>query len=160
MNGEEGGRPVMLLRPWRRGLPKETPISWEVQPCYKWVEWNRRGWLGKPAGDPYPQDKTVVIGNNDGGTGVMTNTVAVYVGTKTNTGSEVDKAGLTNGVVKFVTVTGNTKEITNNTPRATAITNGTRFTLSDVGDHVLASRRWRVESARSSSVLLCDNRSA
>ncbi|MEO7098521.1 MAG: hypothetical protein ABI162_04105, partial [Luteolibacter sp.] len=29
---------------------------------------------------PFAQDKTIVIGNNDGGTGIMTNAVAVYVG--------------------------------------------------------------------------------
>ena len=80
--------------------------------------------------NPYPQDKTVVIGNNDGGTGIMTNSVAVYVGTKTNTGTEADKAGLTNGVIKFVNVTGNAVEITNTTTRTTGITSGAAFTLS------------------------------
>ncbi|MEI8021591.1 MAG: hypothetical protein WCH39_25500 [Schlesneria sp.] len=80
--------------------------------------------------NPYPQNKTVVIGNNDGGTGIMNNALAVYVGTKTNTGTEIDKAGLTNGTMKFVNVTGNTAEVVNTTTRATNITNGTRFTLS------------------------------
>ena len=80
--------------------------------------------------NPYPQDKTVVIGDSDGGTGIMTNAVAVYVGTKQTTGSEVDKAGLTNGTLKFVNVTGNPVEIVNTTTRATNITSGTRFTLS------------------------------
>lgn len=37
--------------------------------------------------NPFAQDKTIVIGNNDGGTGIMINAVAVYVGTKTNTGT-------------------------------------------------------------------------
>jgi hypothetical protein len=32
--------------------------------------------------NPFPQDKTVVVGDSDGGTGIMTNAVAVYVGTK------------------------------------------------------------------------------
>ncbi|MEI6713163.1 MAG: esterase-like activity of phytase family protein [Verrucomicrobiota bacterium] len=90
------------------------------------------GWENLVA-NPYAQDKTVVAATNDGGTSVMSNTVGVYVGTKTNTGSEADKAGLTNGAIKFVTVTGNPKEITNTTTRATSITNGTRFTLSGVG---------------------------
>src|SRR5262249_50660257 len=45
--------------------------------------------------NPYSQAKTVVIGDSDGGTGIMTNALAVYVGTKTNSGSEADKAGLT-----------------------------------------------------------------
>jgi hypothetical protein len=80
--------------------------------------------------NPFEQDKTVVIGNNDGGTGIENNTVAVYVGTKTNTGSEVDKAGLTNGTLSFINVTGNPVEITNTTSRATNITSGTAFTLS------------------------------
>jgi phosphodiesterase/alkaline phosphatase D-like protein len=78
----------------------------------------------------YAQDKTVVIGDNDGGTGIMTGSVAVYVGTKTNTGSDADKAGLTNGALKFVSVAGNAAEITDATTRATGITSGTRFSLS------------------------------
>jgi hypothetical protein len=78
----------------------------------------------------FPQEKTVVIGNNDGGTGIMTNAVAVYVGTKQVNGSEADKAGLTNGLLKFVNVTGNAVEIVDAATRATNIVNGTRFTLS------------------------------
>ncbi len=80
--------------------------------------------------NPYAQDKTIVIGNNDGGTGIMNNAVAVYVGTKQSTGTEVDKAGLTNGILKFISVAGNSAEIANATTRATNITSGTRFTLS------------------------------
>ncbi|MEY2890785.1 MAG: hypothetical protein RJA98_693 [Pseudomonadota bacterium] len=87
------------------------------------------GWENALA-NPYAQDKTIVIGNNDGGTGIMNNSVAVYVGTKTNTGSDVDRAGLTNGVLKFINVDGNTAEIANATTRATNIANGTHFSLS------------------------------
>lgn len=79
---------------------------------------------------PYAQDKTIVIGNNDGGTGIMSNALAVYVGMKQSTGSEVDKAGLTNGTLKFVLVANNPVEIVNTTTRATNITSGTRFSLS------------------------------
>jgi hypothetical protein len=79
---------------------------------------------------PFVQDKTVVIGTNDGGFGIMNNSVAVYVGTKTNTGTEVDKAGLNNGTLKFINVAGNTAEIVNTTTRTTNITSGTAFTLS------------------------------
>ncbi|MEI9807470.1 MAG: hypothetical protein WDO16_06050 [Bacteroidota bacterium] len=60
----------------------------------------------------------------------MANAVSVYVGTKTNTGTEVDKAGLTNGILSFINVTGNPVEIVNASTRATNITNGTSFTLS------------------------------
>jgi phosphodiesterase/alkaline phosphatase D-like protein len=80
--------------------------------------------------NPFPQLKTVVVSDSDGGTGIMTNAVSVYVGTKTNTGSAVDRAGLTNGTAKFVNVVGNPVEIVNATTRATNITSGTRFTLS------------------------------
>ncbi len=92
------------------------------------------GWGGweNVVASPYPQDKTVVVAPSDGGTAATphNNSVVVYVGTKTNTGSEVDKAGLTNGVLRFVNVTGNPVEIVNSTTRATNITSGTAFTLS------------------------------
>ena len=80
--------------------------------------------------NPYAQDKTIVIGNNDGGSGVMAGALAVYVGTKQSTGTDADKAGLTNGVLKFINVTGNPAEITDATTRATNISSGTAFTLS------------------------------
>lgn len=87
------------------------------------------GWENVVA-NPFAQDKTVVIANNDGGSGIMSNSVSLYVGTKTNSGTEVDKAGLTNGTIKFVNVAGNVAEITNTTSRTTGITSGTSFTLS------------------------------
>ena len=80
--------------------------------------------------NPFPQDKTIVMGTSDGGTGIMTNAVAVYVGTKGTTGTVADKAGLTNGTLKFISVAGNPVEITNNTTRTTGIVSGTRFSLS------------------------------
>ena len=64
---------------------------------------------------PFAQDKTVVIGTSDGGTGIMTNAVVVYVGTKQTTGSDVDKAGLTNGTAKLINVAGNAFEIADDT---------------------------------------------
>ncbi len=87
------------------------------------------GWENLLA-NPVAQDKTVVIGTNDGGTGIMNNTVSVYVGTKLATGTDADKAGLTNGTLKFVNVAGSVAEITNTTTRATGIASGTRFSLS------------------------------
>ena len=87
------------------------------------------GWENLLA-SPFAQDKTVVIGNNDGGSGLLSGALAVYIGTKTSSGSEADKAGLTNGALKFVSVAGNSSEIVNTTSRATNITTGTRFTLS------------------------------
>src|SRR5262245_10188949 len=80
--------------------------------------------------NPFPQLKTVVITDSDGGTGIMTNALSGYVATKTSTGTEVEKAGLMNGTLKFINVTGNSAEIVNGATRATNITSGTRFTLS------------------------------
>jgi len=80
--------------------------------------------------NPHPQDKTVVIGSNDGGTGVMKDSVVVYVGTKTKTGSEIDKAGLSNGASKFVHIDGVLNEIGDPVTRRSAIVSGSRFNLS------------------------------
>jgi len=79
--------------------------------------------------NPIASKQTIVMGNNDGGTGIMNNSVMMYVGTKTTSGSEVDKAGLTNGSIGFVNVTGVTAEINNTTTRATSITSGMSFTI-------------------------------
>lgn len=78
---------------------------------------------------PFAQDKTVVVGLNDGGTNEMDNRVTVYVGQKQSTGNEIERAGLFNGTSYFVNVIGNPVEIVNSTTRATNITSGTRFTL-------------------------------
>jgi VCBS repeat-containing protein len=86
----------------------------------------------------FAQDKTVVIGNNDGGTGLLNNAVVVYQGTKTNSGSEADKAGLNNGTLKFVSVAGISAEISDATTQATAITSGTRFSLSTTASTTFA----------------------
>lgn len=87
---------------------------------------------------PFAQDATVVIGTNDGGTGIMNGSVSVYVGTKQSTGTEVEKAGLMNGTLTFISVAGNPVEITNNTTRATGITSGTRFSLSPTASTVFS----------------------
>jgi len=96
---------------------------------------NGSGLAGTPSwenllANPFAQDKTVVIGNNDGGSGVMSGALAVYVGTKQSTGTDADRAGLTNGALKFISITGNPTEIADATTRATTITSGTAFTLS------------------------------
>jgi len=83
--------------------------------------------------NPFPQNKTLVVIDNDGGTANVNNKVLLYIGTKTNTGTEVDKAGLTNGTVKFIAVAGSPAEIVDTTTRATNIVSGTAFTLSSTG---------------------------
>jgi hypothetical protein len=52
--------------------------------------------------NPSTGDRTVVLGQADGGT----QNVYVYAGTKQSTGTPVEKAGLTNGVRKSIAVTG------------------------------------------------------
>lgn len=131
LNGEEGG-----ATGWARG---HVATGADAGKSYVLGKFNLStngsglpgvgGWENILA-NPFPQDKTVVIGTNDGGTEIMTNSVAVYVGTKTSSGSEVDRAGLTNGTLKFVVVTGNPVEITSSANRTTNITSGTPFTLS------------------------------
>ncbi|MEW6306962.1 MAG: immunoglobulin domain-containing protein [Verrucomicrobiota bacterium] len=75
---------------------------------------------------PYMQDKTIVVGLDDDGT--TDSQVYIYIGTKGTTGSDVEKAGLLNGTLYGVAVTGLAQE--------TAVTTGgTRnFTLANLGD--------------------------
>jgi hypothetical protein len=70
-----------------------------------WAANANTGWENFLA-NPYSGDKTVVIGNADGGT----NGVYVYVGTKTNVGNDVEKAGLIGGTLYRVAVLGNAAE--------------------------------------------------
>ena len=59
----------------------------QVQPEHQRLGADRRRRLGERARQSVSQDKTVVVANSDGGTGIMTNAVAVYVGTKQTTGT-------------------------------------------------------------------------
>ena len=68
--------------------------------------------------------KTVVVGTDDATPGQ----VYVYVGTKTNTGNEIEKAGLSNGKLYGVAVQGLTTEVSGSFPIA-----NTKFTLVDLG---------------------------
>jgi hypothetical protein len=131
MHGEEGGATGYQLASVASGANKgKTYVLGKFN-----LTTNGSGLTGVGAwenalANSFGQDKTIVIGNNDGGTGIMNNSVSVYVGTKTNSGTEADKAGLTNGTLKFINVTGNAVEIADAATRATNITSGTAFTLS------------------------------
>ena len=72
--------------------------------------------------NPFAQDKTIVASTDDPGSGGQ---VYVYVGTKTNTGSEVEKAGLVGGNLYGVVVSGLPAEANNTTavPRAFSLFN-------------------------------------
>ncbi len=73
---------------------------------------------------PVQADKTVVVGLDDSTPGQ----VYVYVGTKVSTGTEIDKAGLTNGRVYGISVKDLPSEIS-----ATAPAPNTEFTMVDLG---------------------------
>lgn len=134
MHGEEGG-----ATGWQQGTVVTGVDAGKSYVLGKFnLTTNGSGLTGVGAwenalANPFAQDKTVVIGNNDGGTGIMSNTLTVYVGTKTNSGTAVDKAGLTNGTQKFVNVAGMSLEVPAGrgatTPLNTPLQNAA-FTLS------------------------------
>jgi RTX calcium-binding nonapeptide repeat (4 copies) len=131
LNGEEAGGSGYALATIATGTQKgDTYILGKFNLSTNGSGLNGVGGWENALANPFAQNKTIVIGNNDGGTGIMNRSVAVYVGTKQSIGTEVDKAGLTNGVTKFINISGSTTEIVNSTTRATNIANGTAFTLS------------------------------
>jgi len=81
---------------------------------------------------PFAQDKTIVAGLDDSARTFSTegsaapSEVYFYIGNKTNTGTAVERAGLTNGLKFGMKVTGKLNE--------TQIVNGDRFTLANLGD--------------------------
>lgn len=138
LNGEEGGVNGYAVATVATGANKgNSYILGKMNPSTNGSGINAVGGWENLLANPVAQDKTIVIGNNDGGTNQLSNALAVYIGTKTNTGSDVDRAGLTNGVTKFIHVTGYDDgtpaidEINNPTTRTTGIADGTEFTLSD-----------------------------
>jgi Bacterial protein of unknown function (DUF839) len=111
LNGEEGDPG----RGWAHGL---DGTSWELPRIGK------QAWENLVA-SPASGAKTVVIGTDDTSPNGQ---VYVYVGTKTNAGSPIDRAGLTNGTLYGVKVPGTTAEV-----NATPIPAGP-FELASLGD--------------------------
>jgi hypothetical protein len=111
LNGEETGNEG---RPMAHGM---DGTSWEL-PRLGNASWENL------LASPFAQAKTIVVGTDDSTPGQ----VYVYVGTKSNSGSNVDKAGLTNGTLYGVAVTSFPTE-----PSATGIPTGP-FTLASLGN--------------------------
>ncbi|MEO6730926.1 MAG: esterase-like activity of phytase family protein [Ferruginibacter sp.] len=115
MNGEEAGAEGRVFGHILTGA--NAGISYEL-PYLGKFSWENA------VPNPAAGNKTVVAGLDDATGGQ----VYFYVGTKTNTGSEIEKAGLGNGKLFGVKVTGFASEATPPLPTA-----GTRFTLFDLG---------------------------
>jgi hypothetical protein len=112
MDGEEAGAEGRAFAHSLDGTSYELPrlgkFSWENS-------------LANPAAG----DQTIVAGTDDATPGQ----VYIYVGSKTASGSPVDKAGLTNGSLWGVKVDGFPLEAAD-----TGIPSGTRFTLAGLGN--------------------------
>ena len=113
LNGEETGAEgrgfAHLMNGTSYQLPRLGRFSWE-----------------NSVANPGSGDKTIVAGTDDSTPGGQ---VYIYVGTKTNTGSSIDKAGLTNGNLYGVKVNGVGLE-----DRANGIASGTGFSLFNLGN--------------------------
>ena len=116
MNGEESGAEGRAFAHVVTG--SEAGTTYELPKMGKYSFENS-------VANPFTGDKTVVVGTDDATPGQ----VYVYIGTKTNTGNEIEKAGLTNGKLFGVAVTGLTTEASTSIPAA-----NTAFTLADLGN--------------------------
>lgn len=116
MNGEETGAEGRAMAHIASG--PDAGSSYEL-PRFGKASWENYVAHG------FESDSTIAIGMDDATPGQ----VYVYVGAKTNTGSEIEKAGLTNGKLFGVAVSGLVAESGTSVP-----TPGTAFSLVDLGD--------------------------
>jgi hypothetical protein len=116
MNGEESGNEGRAFGHIVTGLSGGT--SYELPALGKFSRENS-------VACPVSADKTIVAGLDDSTPGQ----VYFYIGTKTNSGSDVEKAGLTNGKLFGVTVSNYIAETDGAMPAP-----NTAFTLFDLGD--------------------------
>ena len=116
MNGEESGDEGRAMAHIITG--PNTGTSWELPYLGKFSHENS-------VANPATGDKTVVAGLDDAGGGQ----VYFYIGIKTNAGNEIERAGLTNGNLYSIAVSGMSTEISGNIPAA-----GTSFTMINLGD--------------------------
>ena len=95
MNGEENGPNGRAFAHIASGPNKGTSYELPRHGDYSWEN---------SVASPFPQLKTVVIGADDATPGNL----YIYVGTKTDAGSDVDRAGLTNGKLYAIAMSGTT----------------------------------------------------
>jgi hypothetical protein len=116
MNGEENGSEGRALAHIATGVNAGT--TYELPALGKLSFENS-------VASPASGDKTVVAGTDDSTPGQ----VYIYIGNKTATGNEIEKAGLTNGKLFGVSVAGLFTETSSSVPSP-----GTTFSLIDLGD--------------------------
>ena len=116
MNGEESGNEGRAMAHIITGPNGGT--SWELPRLGKFSHENS-------VANPATGNKTVVAGMDDATPGQ----VYFYIGDKTNTGNEIEKAGLTNGTLYSIAVSGMLTE-TNAAPPAS----GASFTMISLGN--------------------------
>ncbi len=112
MDGEEAGAEGRAFAHLMNGTSYELP---------RLGKFSRENSLANPESG----DKTVVVGTDDSNGGQ----IYIYVGKKTNSGSPIERAGLTNGTLYGVAVSGFPAEIA-----ASGIPSGSAFTLASLGN--------------------------
>jgi len=115
MNGEESG-------PESRGFA-HIVTGPEARTTYELPYLGKFSWENAVA-NPATGDKTVVVGTDDTGGGQ----VYFYIGNKTNTGNEIEKAGLSNGNLYAPVINGYSSETD-----ATIPVPGTSFSMANFG---------------------------
>jgi len=115
LNGEESGVEGRAFAHILTGVNTGTTYELPYLGKYSWEN---------AVASPYMSNKTVVAGLDD----VTGGQVYFYIGTKSNSGNEVDKAGLTNGKLYGVAVNGLLSEVSTSFPTA-----NTAFRLADLG---------------------------
>jgi Bacterial protein of unknown function (DUF839) len=116
MNGEESGTEGRAFAHIATGA--SAGQSWELPYLGKF------SWENSVA-SPVASNKTIVAGLDDSGGGQ----VYFYIGDKTDTGTDIDKAGLNNGLLYGLAVSGLPAELNGSVPTA-----GTRFSLANLGN--------------------------
>ncbi|RYD83604.1 MAG: choice-of-anchor D domain-containing protein [Sphingobacteriales bacterium] len=116
MDGEESGTEGRAFGHIVTGLNGGTSYELPYLGKFSWEN---------SVANPYESDKTVVAGTDDAGGGQ----IYIYIGEKSTTGNEIEKAGLSGGKLYGLKVTGYSTETS-----ATIPTAGSAFTLADLGN--------------------------
>ncbi|MEG3437597.1 alkaline phosphatase PhoX [Pannus brasiliensis CCIBt3594] len=116
MNGEETGAEGRAFAHIVTGASAGTSYELPYLGKFSWEN---------SLANPFASDKTIVAGTDDSNGGQ----VYFYIGDKTNTGTEIDKAGLNGGNLYGISIAGITAET-----NTTSIAPNTRFNLTNLGN--------------------------